>query len=379
MKHFLAKLAVFLLSFLLGTLSGQYYSPDKRVITEPVGGRSIVTFEPEVHLQVIQVRDTDQSRWNSNSGYLSMYDAGVFDDRNILALYSQDGMHVSHDGGKTWERVFIESGGLPKETGGFGLEGLDVLDSRVGWAFGQSLIKTIDGGRTWTNLKLPEWIDNQQVKFLNENVGFIAGRGGFCERGSGRCNTWLSVYKTVNGGRTWRKSFKTKEFDTPWKITFVDENIAMIIGGGGWLYRTVDGGRSWKAILMRDVGRVMSISRSPDGFFWLFGKNSIRFSDDLGKTWYQAENLPRSAVEHEWWSVDFTKDGLGVAVSEDASILVTRDGGRSWNLVTTNLHVNGKLPVHDNPFTEALRGIRLYGDRGIITGSQRDYVISFAR
>jgi photosystem II stability/assembly factor-like uncharacterized protein len=378
MKPYLTNLAVFLLTFFLGTLIGQsYYSPEKRVKSEPVTEPSLYSSEPQVRLEVIEVRNPDQSRWNLNAGYLSLYDVGFFDDRNILALYSQDGMRVSRDGGGTWERLSIQSGGIPKET--FGLQGLDLLNSKIGWAFGQSLIKTVDGGRTWANVKLPEWIDNQQAKFLDEDIGFIAGRGGYCERGSGRCDTWLSVYKTANGGKTWRESFKTKEFDTPWKITFVDENIAMIIGGGGWLYRTADGGMSWKAIIKRDFGRVMSISRSPDGLFWLFGKNSIRFSDDLGKTWYQAENVSRNAVDHEWWSVDFTKDGLGVAVSEDASILVTHDSGKSWNQVTSNLHVNGRLLVRDNPYMEALRGIHLYGNRGIITGSQRDYVISFAR
>lgn len=311
-----------------------------------------------------------------NSGYLSLYDSVFFDESTILSLYLQDGMRISHDGGRTWDRLFVENGGLPEASGGFLLYGLEFLDRQIGWAFGTRLIKTEDGGKTWAALKLPEWIDNQKAKFLNENIGYVAGRGGYCERGTGECNTWLSVYKTIDGGKTWRRSFRTKEFDTPWGIEIVDENIAMIIGGGSSLYRTTDGGRTWKAILRNEIGRVMSISRSSDDRYWLFGKNSIRFSDDIGRTWHKAENLNESVVGHEWWSVDFTDEGLGVAVSEEAVIILTRDNGRTWKQISTNLHVDGKVPVPNNPFNEQFRVVELFGNKGIINGSQRDYLLS---
>ncbi len=50
-----------------------------------------------------------------------------------------------------------------------------------------------------------------------------------------------------------------------------------------------------------------------------------------------------------------------------------RDGGRSWKLAMSNLHQKDKIPVPNNPFTEALRRVQLNGNRGIISGSQRDY------
>jgi hypothetical protein len=46
-------------------------------------------------------------------------------------------------------------------------------------------------------------------------------------------------------------------------------------------------------------------------------------SDDLGKTWRAAETIDASLLKHDWWSVDFTQDGIGVAVSEDAAIALT--------------------------------------------------------
>lgn len=326
----------------------------------------------EVRLETMEIRDSDRKRWNMNSGYLSLYDAAFLDETTILTLHLQDGFRISNDGGRSWKRMFAESGGVPEATEGWTLNGLEFLDGRTGWAFGSCLIKTVDGGKTWQRIKLPEWMDNIKASFLSENVGFLTGRAGF------RGNTSLVVYRTRDGGKTWRKSFRTKEIDSPWDLIVVNSKVAMITAGGGWLWRTADGGTTWKKILSRDYGRVMSISRSHNGRFWLFGKNSIRVSDDLGVTWRDAEGLDKSLIDHEWSSVDFMETGLGVAVAEDSAIALTRDGGLTWREIRSNLHSQDRIQVPDNPFDEALRGIRLYGKRGIINGSQRDYIVTIS-
>lgn len=365
MKRFLLPSPTIFLTFILGMLSVLIttVAPPR-----PSSRSNLRHFE--IRLDAIEVKDSDVRRWNLNDGYLDIFDAEFLDEYTILALYLQDGMRISHDGGKTWARMF-EPSGLPGSTGGFTLHNLEFLNSKIGWAGGSCLIATQDGGQTWQNIKVPEWMDNIEVGFLTEKVGFVAGRSGF------RGNTSLAVYKTVDGGKTWKKSFRTKELDTPWDIVVVDSNVAMVTAGGGWLWRTEDGGKSWKRIL-KDYHRGMSISRSPDGRFWLFGKNSIRTSDDLGASWKDAEGIDESLVNHEWWSVDFADSGLGVAVGEDAAIAITKDGGLTWRQVRSNLHSQEKIRVPNNPFDEALRGIRLSGNRGIINGSQRDYFITIS-
>ncbi len=373
MRRHLPSIPAFIFTFLFAFLAFSFFGYRTGVISRGEAPRrheiTELTRHYEIILERIDVRNSDRSQWNSNSGYLGMYDSVYLGESRILALYLQDGMRISHDSGKTSQRIF-EPSGLPKATGGFTVNDLEFLDSNTGWASGSVLIETRDGGHSWQNVELPEWMDNLRVKFIDANVGFVAGRAGF------RGNTSLAVYRTTDGGRTWRKSFRTREIDTPWEIVFVDEKVVIMIGAGGWLWRTSDGGKSWKSILKRDFGRVMSLSRSPDGRFWLFGKNSIRYSEDLGVTWKVPRNLDDSVINHEWWSVDFTESGIGVAVSEDAAIALTRDGGETWRKVNSNLHIQDVVPVQDNPYTEALRGIQLNGNEGIIQGSQRDYRIT---
>jgi len=372
MKRTILSLPVGLITFLFGILVAvRFISPTiEPAIEAPIAAAN--TFE--IYLERIEARDENQSNWNINGGYLRMYSSVFLDSNTILSVYSGDGMHISHDGGRSWECLFRPSG-FPPATKGFSLSSLEFLDSQIGWASGSCLISTTDGGQTWTNVKLPEWVDNIKVKFFDRDTGYAAGRGGNCERGSSGC-TWLSVFKTSDGGKTWSKSFRYEGIDTPWDIVVVDKNVAMVTAGGGWLHRTTNGGRSWKTVLDDGYGRCMSLSRASDGRFWLFGKNSIRVSDDLGKTWVEAPNIDSNILNHEWWSAAFTDTGTGVAVSEDASIVITRDNGRSWKLVPSNLHVNGKIRVPNNPFDEALRGITLSGNKGIILGSQGDYLIT---
>lgn len=378
MKRFILSSPVFFLCFFAGVLAVSIFISPPATPKVPAAAEKF-----EVVLKRIEVRNSDKRRWDSNDGYISMYDAEFLDENTILALYPEDGMRMSHDGGRTWQRMFAENGGNPKGTGAYSLSKLDFLDRSMGWAGGSSLVSTRDGGLTWQNIRLPEWMDNLRFRFLNENAGYVAGRAGFCNRDRDRCNTSLTLYKTGDGGKTWKKSFRTREIDTLWDIVIADESIAMMTAGGSYLYRTQDGGRSWKTVLDRDYHHVKSIYRAPDGRFWLFGTNSIRVSDDLGLTWKKAENIDEDIVNHEWESVDFTKEGLGVAVSEDAAIALTRDGGRSWKQVTSNLHYQGKLPVPSSSlygplYYDQLQGIRLYKNKGIITGSQRDYLITIA-
>ena len=378
MKRFVLSSPFFVVTFLIGVLAVYTHVFDGPVLPAKV---SIAPKTFEVNLVALEANDLDKSKSMSNDRYLSLYDAEFLDEENILGLSSRDGMRMSHDGGKTWLRMFVESGGNPKETGGFTLQSLEFLDSQTGWAGGSALISTRDGGQTWKNIPLPEWMDNLRIKFLNKDFGYVAGRAGFCDRDRKHCNTSLTLYKTTDGGKRWTKSFKTRDIDTPWDIVIVDENIAMMTGGGGWLYRTDNGGKSWKTVIEKDYHHVMSIARAPDGRIWLFGTNNIRVSDDLGITWKDAEWLDERVVNHEWESADFTEEGLGVAVSEDSAIAITRDGGRSWKQVTSNLHCKGKVLVpsyesHGPLSYDALRGIRLYKNKGIITGSQRDYLIT---
>ena len=57
----------------------------------------------------------------------------------------------------------------------------------VGYAAGNNLYKTTDGGQSWSKLNFTGIVKN--IEFVNENVGFCTS-GGY-------------LYKTIDGGQTW--------------------------------------------------------------------------------------------------------------------------------------------------------------------------------
>ncbi len=77
-------------------------------------------------------------------------------------------------------------------------QNLSFVDSLVGYAVSESLLKTIDGGKTWQSIGeiLNEWGGQEKVyglKFITRDIGFYQDR-------------WQTLYRTTNGGVTWYRN-----------------------------------------------------------------------------------------------------------------------------------------------------------------------------
>ena len=83
-------------------------------------------------------------------------------------------------------------------------------------------------------------------------------------------------------------------------------------------------------------------------------RGHILLSDDLGKSWRQAESVPtRSALT----SVDFVDAQHGWAVGHDSVILKTEDGGINWSLQYED--IEREQPLLDVVFTSVSKGVAI--------------------
>lgn len=134
------------------------------------------------------------------------------------------------DGGSTWTSIT-----LPISTP---LKKIQFTDSQTGYIIGGDntfgvLLKTIDGGQNWTVINLNSLESPYGMFFLDNNTGFITGKNLFI--------------KTTNGGQTWT-SLKSNSFRMFQDINFKNKNDGIATSNNGVYFKTTNSGNSWDSL-----------------------------------------------------------------------------------------------------------------------------------
>lgn len=300
------------------------------------------------------------------------------------------------DGGRGWERIFLEfhvpwkrfeffQGGS-----GLGLNKHVLVRAREGWskaeiirwgvedmqiigrdlAFllaGDSMYRSRDAGSTWNPLpwSSPAGMRIRSSRFLDERNGFL-----ILESIGGAQEGPITLYRTRDSGTTWSIVAQSKrqsgEPQPPYaQALFHDtlvgigwEEIPDSSGPSRWMMaRTEDGGRNWSEVPapMQEAGEPR-FTVGPGGDFWMlehFG--SLRRSRDAGKSW---ERIADGAVP-QYVVVHFQDRKRGVALEKRGTLSHTRDGGRTWRPHGES----GKTPLRSMHFLDGVSGFAV-GDSG---------------
>ncbi len=129
------------------------------------------------------------------------------------------------DGGETWTRILV-----PSKTE---LYHLDFVDSSRGWIVGDKglILVTYDGGVNWQIQKSGTNKALYNVDFRDSDEGYAVGAKG-------------AILRTSNGGEIW-ETVKTNFPGTFLRVDFADDKNGWIVGYGGTVLRSSDKGRSW--------------------------------------------------------------------------------------------------------------------------------------
>lgn len=179
------------------------------------------------------------------------------------------------DGGESWAEMNIPYAWSELHSICFG-------DNKTGYAVGLGLnVKTTDGGENWIEFNVDSDEVKGDIKFIDENTGFVCGLHG-------------SLFKTVNGGADWTDiSVNTNYYLNT--VFFADE-MNGFIGSYGKLFRTTNGGITWNIAEYSPMGvYTMHFQDKLKGI--VFGtrkytngncrvwNSSLNFTEDGGETW----------------------------------------------------------------------------------------------
>ena len=304
----------------------------------------------------------------SSKGFGDIYDAQFLNQDKGYTLSSGYGGGISFsvikktvDGGTSWQQV---------GSGGFERAALHFLDSDAGfvvyWFWGLNLMKTLNGGNSWTETNTNFDFDPDVIRFSDISHGLISGGG--------------QVIRTTDSGLTWTE---VSTGISSWSVNFYDieyrsADTVFMAGEAGSetiLLKSVDGGYSWEIIPIEDHGSAADLFFTSDDTAFLACFNTILKSTDGGSTWTPTTLNNQNPISFS--SLYFPSASVGFAVGDGPfeNMMKTTDGGDTWNVIDTQVSSglsNVYFSNEDNGLILGQEGVILKTTSGGITATNKN-------
>ncbi|MDQ7818244.1 MAG: YCF48-related protein [Melioribacteraceae bacterium] len=227
------------------------------------------------------------------------------------------------------------------------VEDIFFVNSDVGWAVNDFILKTIDGGETWIEQQKPSSnFRSSSIFFLNESLGWLQDRS--------------ILRKTTDGGNTWNIINSTA---SPSMLIFFDENNGFGFSNG--VMKTTDGGVTWISTISKPGSIIRNFNFIDKDTGWFIssssGKSTLFGTVNGGDEW----TIIKTFYEETPRYIYFTDKNNGYtfysktySLSDYRSYLLkTTDGGFNWSSTVFEDNNNDiyrlqviKGDVHDTVF-----------------------------
>src|SRR5256712_8968680 len=302
------------------------------------------------------------------SGRIAALDAAVRNGRLTMFVGSASGgVWKSVNGGTTFKPVFDR-----QDVQSIGAVAIDPSNPEIVWvgtgeswlrnsvSVGDGIYKSTDGGENWTNvgLKDSEHIAKILIDPKDGNSVYACATGHLWDDNDER-----GVYKTSDGGKTWRKVLAGPNGSTGCGLIAMSPLAPRTIfaslwdfrrqgwtfrsgGPGSGLYVSTDGGEHWtdlndtnsKGLPEKPWGRV-AVAVAPSKPTVVYAniesnKSALYRSDDGGKTWNR-EDASRFVIGRPFYFGNLTVDPKdeNKVFKPDLFLLLSVNGGPRFNAV----------------------------------------------
>lgn len=320
---------------------------------------------------------------------------GVSGNKNIIyASFASGGLWKTTDAGESWKPLSDQIGTLSIGSFDVAPSNSDIIYLGTGEANifraslpGMGAYKSTDGGKTWRSVGLTNTGTLARVRIhpTNPDIVYVAAGG----------NEWSynydrGLFKTVDGGKTWKKILGDDEKTGAIDLVMDPSNPDIMLVStwnrirrrwsdpipedGDYIYKTTDGGNTWKKITQglpetKFTGRIgLSMHQNNPNIVYAYIDNhtpkrepkpgeldpygrpiqvipygvQVYRSDDKGESWRKVstedEKLERFAGTYGWVFGQIRVDPvnpdkvyiMGVPLAKSV------DGGKTFNVVRSN-------------------------------------------
>ncbi len=284
------------------------------------------------------------------------------DDNVWYVAVGSGGVWKTENAGVTWTPIFDD-----QSVFSIGSVTIDPSNPHIIWvgtgenvggrhvSFGDGVYKSEDGGSTWTNmgLKASERISKVVIHPENSDVVWVAAQGPLWNSGGER-----GLYKSIDGGNTWRKTLGDDEWvgvtdivtdprnaDVMYAATWQrHRTVAAYMGGGPGtgIHKSTDGGETWKelknGIPGSNKGKIgLAISpQNPDIVYAAIELNrrtgGIFMSEDMGESWKKMSDAVAGGTgPHYYQELYASPHHFGTIYLMNNLTIVSHDHGATYS------------------------------------------------
>jgi photosystem II stability/assembly factor-like uncharacterized protein len=207
--------------------------------------------------------------------------------------------------------------------------GVCFTDSRKGWIVGERthVLHTEDGGKTWEVQFSDEDFILKSVSFCDEYNGWAVGEYGY-------------VYHTSDGGANWEHQAGEFDFSDEtgeiiggnflFDVVAVNPQTAWVAGIDGYVAKTIDGGTTWEQIVNGvPKAHLFGITADDQRNVVISGKAQLLLSTDGGASFNVVKMTP--PITYGWLYRVRSKAGAGfAAVGRAGWVYLSDSSGNSW-------------------------------------------------
>ncbi len=340
-----------------GELSAIYLTKDsakswqKQAVSPKGGCNDVIMLSPMKTIVVCDWRgiyrttDGGTSWWNDQPFSPASLKGVSFasDKKNGVSVGSNGIIMRTYNGADSWEVVFDRV-----VVNAVGLESVYAITETTVIASGTTglIIRSVDGGKKWTNIPNPSGSTLYDTDFQTPLVGTMVGGFGM-------------IIRTRDGGLTWTQQTSGTTSDLR-GVDFLDSNNGVACGPKGVVLMTQNGGKSWLNIAGNpDTVSFQDVAYTAPGHIVLIGARSrktidpnllnqghIAISSDNGFSWRQAtiNGVVGNQDFNEGYALSFPTPAIGYAggslgegTARRGPWLRSLDSGNTWQLMDSTL------------------------------------------